>query len=128
MLCKASSVLFLLTALVIALGAFGHDSHAARLAVELGKQPLDAHDVTVIILVWHFVSGCMIVLGALCVWAWWRARHGERGAFFVSDLIGLFYIVTGVLSVWYTGIAFFWLFFALGALLVITSLPLRRAP
>ena len=126
MLRKIASVLFLLTALVIALGGLGHDSHAARLAIELGKQPLDSHDVTVIILVWHFVSGCMIVFGALCVWAWWFARRGERGVFFVSDLIGLFYIVTGLLSVWYSGIASFWLFFALGALLIITSLPLRR--
>jgi hypothetical protein len=127
MLRKTSSVLFLLTALVITLGALGHDSHAARLAIELGKQPLDGQDLKVIILVWHFVSGCMIVFGALCVWAWWRARRGEHGAFFVSDLIGLLYIVTGLLSVWYSGIAFFWLFFALGGLLVITSLPLRRA-
>jgi len=127
MLRKFASVLFLLTALVIAFGAFGHDSHAARLAIELGKQPLDAHDVKVIILVWHFASGCMIVFGMLCVWTWWQARRGERGAFFVSDLIGLFYIVTGLLSVWYSGSAFFWLFFALGALLIVTSLPLRRA-
>lgn len=126
MLQKIASVLFLLTALIIALGAFGHDSHAARLAIELGNQPLDAHDVKVIILVWHFVSGCMIVFGALCAWAWWQARRGERRTFFVSDLIGLFYIVTGLLSVWYSGIVFFWLFFVLGALLIITSLPLRR--
>lgn len=126
MLRKIASVLFLLTALVIALGAIGHDSHAARLAIELGKQALDPHDVTVIILVWHFVSGCMIVFGALCVWAWWSARRGARGVFFVSDLIGLFYIVAGLLSVRYSGIAFFWLFVALGALLIITSLPLRR--
>lgn len=127
MLRKFASVLFLLTALVIALGALGHDSHAARLAIELGGQPLDAHEVKVIILVSHFAGACMIVFGALCVWAWWRARRGERGAFFVSDLVGLLYIVTGLLSVWYSGIAFFWLFFALGALLIITSLPLRRA-
>ena len=127
MLRKIASALFLLTALVIALGAFGHDSHAARLAVELGKAPLDSHDVKVIILVWHFVSGCMLVFGALCVWALWRARRGERGAFFVSDLIGLLYIATGLLSVWYSGMVFFWLFFALGVLLIISSLPLRRA-
>lgn len=127
MLRKIASVLFLLTALVIAFGAFGHDSHAAKLAIELGKQPLSAHEAKVIILVWHFVSGCMIVFGALCVWAWWRARCGERGAFFVSDLIGLFYIVTGLLSVWYSGIVFFWLFCVLGVLLMIASLPLRRA-
>jgi hypothetical protein len=126
MLRKISSVLFLFTALVIALGAFGHDSHATRLALELGKQPLDPQDVKVIILVWHFVSGCMIVFGVLCAFAWWRARRGERGLFFVSDLIGLLYIVTGLLSVRYSGVAFFWLFFALGALLIITSLPLRR--
>lgn len=126
MLRKIASVLFLLTALVIALGALGHDSQAARLAMNLGKQPLDPHDVAVIILVWHFASGCMIVFGTLCVGTWSFARRGGRGVFFVSDLIGLFYIVTGLLSVWYSGTAFFWVFFALGALLIITSLPLRR--
>jgi len=127
MLRKIASLIFLLTAIVIALGAFGHDSQAVRLAGELGKSPLAERDAKIILLVWHFTSGCMFVLGAICAWVWWRGRRGERSAFAVSDLIGVFYVVAGPLSVWYSGVAFFWLFLALGLLLILASLPLRGA-
>ncbi|HEX7916007.1 hypothetical protein [Rudaea sp.] len=126
MLRKIASPVFLLTAVVIALGAFGHDSQAVRLASELGKSQLGERDAKVILLIWHFTSGCMFVLGAICAWVWWRARRGERGVFVASDLVGLLYIAAGLLSVWYAGVAFFWLFFVLGLLLILASLPLRR--
>lgn len=128
MLRKIASGIFLLTSVVIALGAFGHDSNAAKLLAEFTKYPsLDPRTIQVVLAVWHFCSGCMFVLGAICAWTWWRARYGARDTFFASDLIGIFYIASGLLSVWYTGTTFFWLFFVLGALLIVASLPLRRA-
>jgi len=76
---KIASILFLLTSVVIALGAFGHDSNAGRLAEEFAKSPaLDAGTVSVVIAVWHFCSGCMFVLGTICAWSWWRIRAGAR--------------------------------------------------
>jgi hypothetical protein len=67
----------------------------------------------------------MLVFGMVIVWTWLRARRGERAIFFASDVIGVFYVLTGVVSVLYTGKPFFWLFFVLGALLLATSLVLR---
>ena len=122
---KIASIVFLLTSIVIALGAFGHDSNAGRLAEEFAKAPaLDAGTVSVVLAVWHFCSGCMFVLGAICVWNWCRIRAGVR-AYFAPSLIGVFYVITGAATVAYTGKPFFWLFVALGALLLGSTLILR---
>ena len=123
-----ASIVFLLTAIVIGLGAFGHDSNATRIAGEFAKAPaLDAATVSVVIAVWHFCSGCMFVLGAICVWAWWRIRGGARDAYFAPALIGVFYIISGVATVAYSGKPFFWLFVVLGGLLLASTLALRTA-
>jgi len=122
---KIASIVFLLTSIVIALGAFGHDSNARRLAEEFAKAPaLDAGTVSIVIAVWHFCSGCMFVLGAICVWNWWRIRAGAH-AYFAPSLIGVFYVITGAATVAYTGKPFFWLFVVLGALLLGSTLALR---
>ena len=123
-----ASVVFLLTALLITVGALGHDSNAAKMSAQLAKFPgLDPVTVSVMLTVWHFCSGCMLVLGLTCLWVWWRARRGERQGFVLTDLIGVFYIASGAASVMYTGKPFFWLFTVLGALLLLASIPLRRA-
>lgn len=124
---KIASIVFLLTGIVIALGAFGHDSNARRIAEELSKaSALDAGTVSVVMAVWHFCSGCMFVLGAICVWEWWRIRGGARDACVAPLLIGAFYAISGVATVAYTGKAFFWLFVALGGLLLGSCFTLRR--
>ena len=125
---KIASIVFLLTSIVIALGAFGHDSNASRLAVEFAKSPaLDAGTVSVVIAVWHFCSGCMFVLGTICAWSWWRIRAGARDAYFAPSLVGVFYVITGAATVAYTGKSFFWLFVVLGGLLLASTLALRIA-
>jgi hypothetical protein len=123
---KIFSTVFLLTGIVIGLGAFGHDSNARHLTDEFAKFPaLDANVVAVVLAVWHFCSGCMLVLGAICVWDWWRIRKGERDVFFAPILIGVLYLVSGVATVLYTGKPFFWVFAVLGGLLLASSLVLR---
>ena len=126
---RIASIVFVLASALIAFGALGHDSNAAKLHAEFAKFPaLDAGTVAIVIAVWHFCSGCMAVLGLICLGAWWRAtRHGERHVFIASDLIGTFYVIVGVASVLYTGRPFFWVFTVLGAALILASLPLRRA-
>jgi hypothetical protein len=125
---KIASIVFLLTSIVIALGAFGHDSNARRIAEEFAKAPVpDAGTVSVVIAVWHFCSGCMFVLGSICVWNWWRIRNGAHDVYFAPLLIGAFYVVSGVATVAYTGKPFFWLFVVLGGLLLSSSLALRTA-
>ncbi len=125
---KIASIVFLLTSIVIALGAFGHDSNARHIAEEFAKAPaLDAGTVSVVVAVWHFCSGCMFVLGAICAWSWWRIRNGARDAYFAPALIGAFYIIAGAASVAYTGKPFFWVFVVLGGLLLVSALALRTA-
>ncbi len=132
MLRRVASGIFLLTGIIIALGAFGHDSNSAKLAAELAKFPaFDVRMAQITLAVWHFCSGCMLTFGAICVWTWWRAMRGagaNHAAFVATDLIGAFYIAAGLLSVWFTRVAFFWLFVALGIALIVASLPLRRKP
>ena len=128
MLRKIASIVYLLTGVFVGLGAFGHDSNSAKLAESLGRAAVfEATDVKVILAVWHFCSGCMLVFGAIAIWTWWRWRGGERRHFFASDAIAVFYTITGVATVAYTGVNFFWLFFALGLILMATSMVLRRA-
>lgn len=123
---KIASLVFLFTSVVIALGAFGHDSNARHLSEEFAKAPeIDANVVLIVNAVWHFCSGCMFVLGAICVWDWWRIRAGARDAYFAPSLIGVFYVISGVATVAYTGKPFFWLFVVLGALLLASTLALR---
>jgi hypothetical protein len=127
MLHRIASWIFLLTGIVIALGAFGHDANAAKLADEFAKFPaFDAKTRLVVMAVWHLCSGCMLVFGAICTWVWWRARKDGHAPFVVTDLIAAFYAVVGVATVWYTRLPFFWLFAGLGGTLFIASLPLRR--
>lgn len=126
---KIFSWVFLLTGILIGIGAFGHDSNTRHLAEELAKFPaLDAHVVAIVLAVWHFCSGCMLVFGAICVWTWWRVRKGQRGVLFAPILIGIFYVGSGLATVFYTGRPFFWVFVVLGGLLLASSLVLRRQP
>ena len=125
---QLASIVFLLTATLITLGALGHDSNAAKLVAEFAKYPaLDASVVAIVLAVWHFCSGCMAVIGVICLWTWWRARRGERNVFFATDAIGVFYVISGIATVFYTGKPFFWVFVVLGGALLLSSLPLRRA-
>jgi len=128
MLRKIASIVYLLTAAFIGLGAFGHDSNTGKLAQSLtGVSVFEPTDVKVILAVWHFCSGCMLVFGAITLWTWWRWRAGERKRFLPSDAIAVCYAITGVATVVYAGVNFFWLFCALGVILLASSLILRRA-
>src|SRR5512144_3093824 len=120
---QLASIVFLATGVLIALGALGHDSNAAKLVAEFAKfSALDAGVVAIVIAVWHFCSGCMAVIGVICLWVWWRARRGDRSVFFATDLIGAFYVISGLATVYFTGRPFFWVFVVLGGSLLLTSL------
>ena len=55
---KLASGIYLLTAALIGLGAFGHGSHASHLAELLAKSPaIEPPLAAVLIAVWYFVSG-----------------------------------------------------------------------
>lgn len=125
---KLSASLLALTGLLIALGAFGH-SFMGRKALDAGlaRVALDAHTDKLIYLVWYFCGGCMLVFGLLVVAAAWRAWHGENRGLSAAALIGVFYLLTGMLALAYMREPFWSVFVILGGLTLIFSFILRKA-
>src|SRR5487761_142000 len=125
---KIASSALALTGLLIFLGAFGH-SFGGRKALDIGLAgvALDAHTVKLIYLVWYFCGGCMLVFGLLVIASAWRAWRGDRRGLSTSCLIGIFYLLTGVLSLAYMKEAFWSVFVVLGGLALILSLTLRTS-
>ena len=126
---KIASLALALTGLVICLGAFGHSFVGRRsLDIGLARVALDAHTERLIYLVWYFCGGCMLVFGLLVLAAAWRAWHGRQSGLFASALVGIFYLLTGALSLAYMKEAFWSIFVILVALALILSLALRASP
>ena len=129
MIRKIASLALALTGLVICLGAFGHSFVGRRsLDIGLARVALDAHTERLIYLVWYFCGGCMLLFGLLVLAGAWRAWHGRRDGLFASCLIGIFYLLTGVLSLAYMKEAFWSIFVVLGGLALVLSLALRASP
>jgi len=129
MIRKIASLALALTGLVICLGAFGHSFVGRRsLDIGLARVALDAHTERLIYLVWYFSGGCMLVFGLLVLAGAWRAWNGRRSGLFASSLIGVFYLLTGALSLAYMKEAFWSIFVILGGLALILSLVLRALP
>jgi len=115
MLRRIISSLFLLTSLSVGLSAFGHGPQWGKHVLPaLG--PVDAQLVKVLALVWYWVSGTMLVFGALLVWAWWRLRRGDRSLVGIPIVIGIFYFVEGLYGA--LGVGRFFLLFVVQALLL----------
>ncbi|HJR11192.1 MAG TPA: hypothetical protein VJ823_07225 [Rhodanobacteraceae bacterium] len=110
------------TGLLIGFGAFGH-SFGGRKVLDAGlaSLPLDAHTGKLIYLVWYFCGGCMLIFGLLVIWAAWSAWRGGSHALLASGLIGVFYLLTGVLALAYMREPFWSVFVILGSLAVIFS-------
>jgi len=128
MIRKIASLALALTGLAISLGAFGH-SFMGRRALDIGvaRAALDAHTEKLIYLVWYFCGGCMLVFGLLVMASAWRAWHGKKRGLSTSSLIGIFYLLTGALSLAYMKEAFWSIFVVLGGLALILSLTLRAS-
>lgn len=114
---KLSSLLFMLTAISIGLGAFGHGSQWSKhvLPALTGVQPEMRN---LLALIWYWVSGTMLVFSILLVWIWWRIGRGDRNLLFVPWTIGAFYLIEGSYASIYLGP--FFLLFIVQAVLVCT--------
>lgn len=125
---KIASSALALTGLLIFLGAFGH-SFGGRKALDIGLAgaALDAHTVKLIYLVWYFCGGCMLVFGLLVIASAWRAWRGDGSGLSAPALIGVFYLLTGVLSMAYMKEVFWSVFVVLGGLALLLSLTLRAS-
>lgn len=125
---KIASSALALTGLLISLGAFGHSFGGRRtLDIGLAGMALDAHTEKLIYLVWYFCGGCMLIFGLLVIASAWRAWRGDKSGLTTSILIGVFYLLTGVLSLAYMREAFWSVFAVLGGLTLVLSLILRAS-
>jgi hypothetical protein len=116
---------FLLTATLIGLGAFGHAAQWSKVVFPiLGHGVLAPRVLNMLFAVWLFASGGMLSFGLVLIWAWWRMRKGDRGVAVIPLGIAVFYFIFGVLSWAFVG-TFFALFVVLGVLLFVSTLVLR---
>jgi hypothetical protein len=119
------SGIFLITSLLIGLGAFGHASQWWKhIYPVIGSGIIDQHMLHLLLMVWLFVSACMLCFGIMLVWVWWRIRKGDRNLIFVPVVVGLLYLITGIVS-WNYVAPFFALFVVLGGLLLISTWALH---
>lgn len=122
MIKKVASMLFLLDAFVIGLGAFGHGLAARNVHAAIDRFPIDASVHSMIYVVWYFVSGCMLVFGATLVWLWKKLKDGDAGYWFVGAAIGTLYTGIGIFGLIYRhGDPFMGFFVVLGTLLLATG-------
>lgn len=123
---KISSYIFLLTSILIGLGAFGHASQWSKhVYPAIGNLIANQNIIRLLLAVWLFVSGCMIVFGVLLIIVWFRIRKGVKGLLFIPIVISILYFITGLLS-WPLVDPFFALFVVLGVLLFISALLMNR--
>lgn len=126
MLRKTLAILLAITGLLIGLGAFGH-SFMGRHTLDAGlaRVALDAHTDKLVYLVWYFCGGCMLVFGVLTILGAWQAMRGNERALIAPGLIGVFYLLTGVLALAYMDEPFWSVFVILGCLALMLSVALR---
>jgi hypothetical protein len=119
------SFVFLVTSVVIGLGAFGHAEQWWNVVYPvLGNRVSDPRMLNMLLAVWLFVSGGMLSFGLVLIWTWLRIRKGDRGVAVIPIGIAVFYFIFGVLSWIYVG-RFFALFAVLGISLFISTLVIN---
>jgi hypothetical protein len=124
---KLNSLALALTGLLIAFGAFGHSFMGRRtLDSGLAQVALDAHTDKLIYLVWYFCGGCMLVFGLVVMGSAWRAWRNDNRMLPAAALIGIFYLLTGVLALAYMREPFWSIFVILGGLTLVFALILRK--
>jgi hypothetical protein len=122
---KIFSFVFLVTSIVIGLGAFGHAAQWWEVAYPvLGNRVSDPRMLNMLLAAWLFVSGGMLSFGLVLIWTWFRIRKGDRGVVVIPIGIAVFYFIFGVLSWIHVG-RFFALFVVLSILLFISTLVLN---
>lgn len=127
---RIASAVYLITAVVIGFGAYGH-GFVGRLNVdrELDRVAIAPDVYTILYVVWYFVSGCMLLFGVAAIWAWLQWRRGHQAGLFVGYLVALLYLGSGIGGFVYRQGDHFMLFFvALGLSLGGSTLALRTQP
>ena len=96
---------------------------------ELAKHAIADDTLTMLYVVWFFVSGAMFLFGAACVWSAVKSFNGQAQMLGVPIAVGAMYLAVGIGGYVYRhGDPFMLVFVTLGALLVVSSAALLVAP
>jgi hypothetical protein len=128
MLEKLASTVFLIDALAIGLGAFGHGLAVRQVHAAIDQFPIEADIHSMVYVVWYFASGCMFIFGMTLIWVWLRVRAGDSRPLVAATFIGILYIGIGAFGFVYRGGDPFMAFFAvLGSVLLLSAYGMARA-
>jgi hypothetical protein len=123
------TALYWLAAVTITLGAFGHGLLGVKpVEAAVAASNLPADIAAVIWIVWYFVSGAMVVCGAILFWAWPAITTGSTSRSVPALIVGSFYTVTGIACYLYSGREPFWLLFLFQGLIVSGTTLILRNP
>ena len=127
MLTRLASIVFLLDAIAIGLGGFGHGASVRHLHAAIDQFPIEANMHSMLYVVWYFVSGCMFAFCLILIWAWRRVRAGDRYPLGIAAIIGVLYLAIGAFGLVYrNGDPFMATFIVLGGLLLISGYGMSR--
>ena len=118
---QIASALFLVDSVVIGLGAFGHGAQAAHLHRAIDQFPIEPDMHSMLYVVWYFISGCMLVFGAMLLWVWQRFRMGDGRPTIIFVLIGVLYTGIGVFGFLYRDRDPFMAFFVVLGVVLLAS-------
>lgn len=127
MLRQLASIIFLIDALAIGLGAFGHGLAVRHVHAAIDRFPIDPDIHSMVYVVWYFVSGCMLAFGLTLTWVWQRLRSGDKRPLVASTLIGVLYIGIGAFGFVYRGgDPFMGFFMVLGSVSLLSGAAMAR--
>jgi hypothetical protein len=122
---KLASSILLIVGIAMALGGFGHSLGGVGQVKAALIAHAVPHDISqLVLIVWHFAGGSMIVLGVLVIRFWFQRRRRMSVPVFAPLLIAIFYLAFGGWALAYSNKRFFLVFVVLGAVLLACTLLL----
>lgn len=107
--------------IAMTLGGLGHSLEGIEpVRAALEKQGVAGPIGQLIVAVWHFGGASMIAFGLLVLVQWRAFRIGRNPGRFAQYLVAALYLVYGAWAVAFTGSPFFWTFFGLGLIVLVS--------
>jgi hypothetical protein len=118
-----AAVAYWLSAVTITLGSIGHGFFGVKpVRTALDAVTLPPEIMRVLWIVWYWVSGTMVIFGLLLFWAWPALKAGSSSRSAPPLIIGVSYMITGIVCFLYTNRDPFWLVFLTQGVVILGSM------